>query len=59
MQVLHSNGIVHFDLKCDNVLLDGWGEPKMHMALADFGSAVDFSKTPHKFIIRYYLWFVT
>jgi len=39
VQLLHSNGILHADIKPENVLIDADG----HIKLADFGMAVDMS----------------
>lgn len=39
---LHSQGVIHRDLKCGNILSDGNGKVK----LADFGAAKYLDKIP-------------
>ena len=64
-QALSEQEVVHFDLKCDNVLLDMlpgasiedfWrpttDQPAFRVVLADFGDSCDFSQSENKFTTR-------
>lgn len=52
LQAVHDKEVVHFDLKCDNFLVDGFGTSEIDVALADFGSAADFSNCLQKYTTR-------
>ena len=66
LQALSEEDVVHFDLKCDNVLLEMlphaseeefWNpsteQPAFKVVLADFGDSCDFSQSDQKFTTRY------
>ena len=40
MEYMHSQGVVHRDIKADNILLAHAGEGAIHIKVADFGVAV-------------------
>ena len=65
LQALSEQEVVHFDLKCDNVLLDmlpgasiedfwqpATDQPAFRVVLADFGDSCDFSQSGNKFTTR-------
>lgn len=66
MQVMRDAGVVHFDLKGDNILLepeagcsvaDFWappdGQPRFRVVLADFGESKSFASLDGDTTVRY------
>ena len=66
LQDLHQEEVVHFDLKCDNILMEpkvGVAEQELFqpstsklpwmLALADFGESCDFKQSDNKFSSRW------
>ena len=65
-QAVAEQEVVHFDLKCDNILLEAlpgtsqqefWApstdRPPFKLVLADFGDSCDFSLSEQKFTTRW------
>ena len=48
LEVLHSKGILHRDLKCENVLLSTDSDGKLLVKLADFGASRDVTNVTGK-----------
>jgi len=45
---MHANGVVHADLKPENLMLSSWDDEKAELKLVDFGCSVIVNKTPDR-----------